>query len=78
MMYWANDGTMHWGWMLLGLVWMVAFWGAIIWLVLRLARGSTASGSGLRREPLDVAKERYAKGEITKDQLEEIKRTLAS
>jgi putative membrane protein len=28
------------------------------------------------RTPLDIAKERYAKGEITKDELEEIKRNL--
>ncbi len=30
-----------------------------------------------RRTPLDIARERYAKGEITKEEFEEMKRHLA-
>ena len=36
-------------------------------------RGSQARGA---ETPLDIAKRRYAQGEITKEQYEEIKRTL--
>ena len=74
MMWWGN-----WGWgmglmMFIGLI----FWGSIIWLVVwgitRLTRHETHSSE--RRDPLDIARERYAKGEITREQFEQIKKDL--
>jgi len=49
----------------------------IVWLAAR--NGSWGMGSwspGPRRDPLEIAKERYARGEITKEQFEEIKKNL--
>ncbi|MBI2869346.1 MAG: SHOCT domain-containing protein [Chloroflexi bacterium] len=72
---WYFDGF-GW-WMVLGAIWMIIFWGAIIglviWAVTRLTRRSDAAG----RSPIDIARERYAKGELTREQFEEIKRDLS-
>ncbi len=61
------------GWMIIG--WVVII-GLIIWGVIAFSRrgGSTY---GQRQSPLDIAKERYARGEITKEQFEQIKRDLS-
>ncbi len=70
----------------LGMVLMVLFWvaviGGAIWLVAALVRGNqgmgasgTGSGTGAQA-PLDILQTRYAKGEITQEQFEEMKRTL--
>ncbi len=74
----------NWGWgggimMLIGGLMMLLFWGGIIFLIFWLLRRQTwheGYGSG-RRDPLDIAKERYARGEITKEQFEQIKKDLA-
>jgi putative membrane protein len=53
----------------------------IIWVAGRGEGGWRMSDwgvGGTRRDPLEIAKERYAKGEITRDQFEEIKRNLMS
>jgi len=55
--------------------------GGIVWLVVWLARNANASTgtqrSGLSNEsPLDVSKLRYARGEITKEQFDEMKQVL--
>jgi len=59
---------------------MVLFWGGIIalivWAVTRFTRDHEIRASG-KRGALDIAKERYAKGEITKEQFEQIKRDLS-
>jgi len=47
----------------------------IAWGITRLTRGG-GSESTEKRNPLDIAKERHAKGEITKEQLEQIKKGL--
>ncbi len=74
--------------MLIGLAFMVLFWGGIILLIVWAIRQM----SGPRREtmvapgppaasqsrPLEIARERYARGEITKEQYEQIKKDLES
>ena len=68
----------------IGALIMIAFWvlviGGAVWLVVTLARGSGSTGaqSAAGQTPLDVLKARYAKGEITKDEFEEIKKNLSS
>ena len=61
---------------------MVIFWGGlialIVWGITRITR-KTDSGKnvGAQSDPLDIAKERYAKGEITKKEFEQLKKDLS-
>ena len=63
-------------------VYMVAFWGLIIWAVVALVQGFLPA-SGFRAAPdqqdsaLEILKRRYARGEIGKEEFEEKKRDLA-
>ena len=77
-------GGFGFGAMLFGGLIMLAFWvlviGGAIWLVVTLARGSQAT-LGMPtagQAPLDILRTRYAKGEITKEQFEEMKRDLGA
>lgn len=69
------------GWGLGGGLMMVVFWAIIIvfivWLVKEL-RGGSRSGMPEHnsRAALDILKERYAKGEIGKEEFEEKKKGL--
>jgi putative membrane protein len=77
-------GGFGFGGMLLGGLLMLAFWvlviGGAIWLVVTLARGSqsTPGTHTAGQTPLDILKARYAKGEVTKEQFEEMKRDLGA
>ena len=53
--------------------------GGIIWFVVALTRGNSGAGLTLggKPDPLDILKTRYAKGEITKDQFDQMKRDLS-
>ncbi len=68
--------------------WVLVIGGAV-WLVMTLVRGSQSQASStanppaltagpvkLEQSPLDILKTRYAKGEITKEQFDEIRRDL--
>jgi putative membrane protein len=62
--------------------WMIILWvvvvGLIVWGVVALAkRGTSTSDTSQKHDPLDTAKERYAKGEISKEEFEEIKKNLS-
>jgi putative membrane protein len=73
-----------WGWWVFGTAWMVIFWGGIIalavWAVSRLTGDREKRGDQRRLEgpsPLDIAKERYARGDITREQFEQLRHDLS-
>jgi putative membrane protein len=76
MMYGWNDGTgimMIFGG-LLSLAFLIGIVFLIIWGVNQLNRRPTTSGGG--DNALNLARERYARGEITQAQFEDIRRNL--
>ncbi len=67
-------------WMFEG--WMIILWvvivGLIVWGIVALARrGSTSSNNTESLTSLDIAKQRYARGEITKEEFERLKKDLS-
>jgi putative membrane protein len=63
-------------------IFMVLFWAAVIFLIISLLRRHRFSernfedNYGTRRTPHEILKERYAKGEITKKEYEEMKKDI--
>ena len=74
---WNNIGG--WGGFGPGWIFMIIFWILIILAVVVLVRylGGTRQ-SGADKTPMDILKERYAKGEIDKKEFEEMKKDLRS
>lgn len=74
-----------------GGIFMILFWALIIWAIIALIRGGMNSGGccflGHRKEQgmkeaqknsaLGILKERYAKGEIKKDEYEEKRKAIS-
>ncbi len=74
---WDMPLGMGW-WMAFGGLWMVVFWGGLIALIVwGITRLTKRSDSIPKHDPLDVAKERYAKGEISREEFEQIKKDLS-
>jgi putative membrane protein len=77
------DGWEHmmgWGGAMFDGIGTLLLWGVIIVLLVLLAWGfigRSRSQSLPRSTPLDILKERYAKGEISRDEYEQCKKTLA-
>ena len=72
---WNGFEGMGWGWIGLGMAHMLLFWVLVIVGIVALARSfgnSPAPGRG----SLDILNERYARGELTRDQFEQMKRDL--
>ena len=58
-----------------GAIFMLLFWGVIIWLIVTQVNASQP-GRPDSEDSLTILKKRYAKGEISRKQYEEMKRKL--
>ncbi len=80
MWYWNEhmaSGFFGGGWFMM-ILWILVI-GLIVWGVVSYTRNGTVNvggGTPSRREPLDIVRERYAKGEITKEEFETIKKNI--
>jgi uncharacterized membrane protein len=79
-----GPGMMNWsygmGWF--GWIFMIVFWIAVIAGVAILVRwitsqGERSRGPGSQDTAIDILKKRYAKGEITKEEYEQIKKDIS-
>ncbi|MDA3855002.1 MAG: SHOCT domain-containing protein [Candidatus Woesearchaeota archaeon] len=58
---------------------MILFWGLVIWFIYFVIKSTTGNQNNSKHkveDSLDIAKKRFAKGEITKKEFEEIKKEL--
>lgn len=81
--YWHYGRDWGWGHMIFGSMMMLLFWGVIIVGVVIVVRWLTGGSSQESRSPparkraLDILEERFAQGEIDKEEFEERKRLLS-
>lgn len=76
-MMWDSD--YGWGGMMGGGLGMVLFWGLIILLIVLAVRGFGSRRDSVppdHKTPLQILDERYARGEIEKEEYEERRKTL--
>lgn len=82
MMWGFANSPMGWGYGAFGWIFMLLFWiliiVGIVALVKWFATQSTAGTDSQARTPLDILKERYAKGEINKEEFESKKKDLSA
>lgn len=79
---WDWGHPMMWGWGMGMMVMMLVFWGLVIAGVVLLVRwlaglGGGREGGGRTDRALEILRERYARGEIDREEFESRKRDLA-
>jgi putative membrane protein len=87
-MWYYGNGPMGWGVEPFGWIFMVIIWILVIMLILAIIRRIGGGHHGYmhmqgqdslpgEKTPLDILKERYAKGEINKEEFEQKKKDLS-
>ncbi len=79
-MMWNGFDGMGWGWIGLGFVHMLLFWALVILGIVVMARWltQTRQGPSTRDRAMEVLRERYARGELSPEDFERMKRDLGS
>jgi putative membrane protein len=79
-MWWWMSGSGFPIWMMvMGLLFQLIFWGAIIFLIVWAVRSFVARDRGHSSgNEFAILRERYARGEITREQYEQMKQDLES
>lgn len=78
---WDTNGHMGGGWWVVMMIWMVLFWGAVIFGVVWLARGGTPSGASRgehRESPLEILDRRFAEGDMSADEYRDRREVITS
>ena len=75
-MAWDMGDGMGW-WMFFGGLLWIAVWGAVIYLIVALVRGSVRSRTP-EDDPVTILKRRYARGELGRDEYQRVRRDLAA
>jgi putative membrane protein len=79
MMYWDGHGWgMGFGWLFMILFWILVIAGSAV-LVRWIASYGEKKGQGSQSSetPLDILKKRYARGEISREQYEQMKKDIS-
>jgi putative membrane protein len=75
-MMWGDGG---WGWVGGGLM-MLVFWGGLVALIVFVVRGNTHRSDGSdrprHRDPQEILRDRFARGEISEEEFEQRKQVL--
>lgn len=81
---WGMHGDFGWGWMLLMMIPMLLFWGAIIvgvvWLVRSTTAGQAMKGGGpvSKESPVEILERRFAEGAMTLEDYQARREVLVS
>ncbi len=76
MMYWYDGPGEWWMWVFMGIFWIIII-ALVIWGIIRLSGHRRMMMGGGGSNAMDIARERYAKGEISHEEFEKIKKNLS-
>lgn len=78
---WGDGGSWGMGWGMFGVLHMLLWWVLIILGIVVLVKwlfgGTSGQARGIENRALEVLKERYARGEIGKEEFDQKKRDLS-